>query len=382
MRIEYVTEVDLARPDGPTTHVLGMVKALQQLGHEVTLLLPPLSGKIDSEFTLDPVPVPKLPKLMRPLYALTGARHAMTRLRRQPPDFIYCRVGHFTRPGPVLAKSLGLPMISELNGITEKHLSAANRHPLLCRYIISHEMECLRLSSRVICNTEELREHVLARDPELAPEKVLTIQNGVDTELFQPRDKLACRRELGIPVDAFVVGYLGTFEWWQGIEVLFNAFEKVVARIPTAFLALGGFRGGIDLNAEIAKRGLAGKAVALGEIPLWQASACISAFDLGVACVLPLGEEQKSFSTIKIFSYLACGRPVVASDLPGFEVIRDYAAGCLFPAGDEKTLAEKIIELAGAPAQCGTMGNSGRDAVEKHFTWLAVAKTSLAGFKT
>jgi len=380
MKILYVTDIDLGQPDGPTAHVLGFVKACAVLGHDVALLAPPPSQPARTTTRLLVPPVPRWPKLMRPLFSLSGASFARRHLQAWRPDLVYCRISHFTHPGPAFARQEGVRLLAELNGITEIHLARAGRHALLSRLVLAHERDCLRLATRIVTVTPLIRAHALARDPSLDPARAIVAENGVDADRFQPCDRTAARAALGLPTDAPVLGYTGTLLWWQGLETLLDAFALVAAASPQARLLIAG-HGEKDaaLRLQAERLGIAERVLWTGAFPHDRAPALLAACDL---CVVPKRPLASGYSPIKLYEYLACARPVIASDLPGFEIVREREAGLLVPPEDPAALAEAILRLAADPGTREAMGRRGRELVCERFTWRHTAEKALAGLAT
>ena len=78
----------------------------------------------------------------------------------------------------------------------------------------------------------------------------------------------------------------------------------------------------------------------------------------------------------------ACGRPLVAADVPGCrEVVRPGATGILVPPHDVNGLAEAIAALAGDPARRAALGRAGRELIECRFTDEIVARETLALYR-
>jgi glycosyltransferase involved in cell wall biosynthesis len=78
----------------------------------------------------------------------------------------------------------------------------------------------------------------------------------------------------------------------------------------------------------------------------------------------------------------ACGRPIVAADMPGCrEIARPGETGLLVPPGDVGALADAIAELAGDPARRAAMGRGGRELIMREFTDAIVAERTLALYR-
>jgi glycosyltransferase involved in cell wall biosynthesis len=168
----------------------------------------------------------------------------------------------------------------------------------------------------------------------MAKISVRVIPNGLDTESFQPRDKSAAREALGIPADARVVLFAAHSldDRYKGFNVLIEALSKISHITGLYLLTLG--RGKISETSPVA-----GKSLDLihdeGVLPLVYSAADIYA--------LPTFQDNFPNTTVES---LACGTPVIASDVGGVsEIVRDNGTGLLVKAGEAEPLAAAISGL-------------------------------------
>lgn len=200
---------------------------------------------------------------------------------------------------------------------------------------------------------------------------VVEIPNGVDAAAFRPGlDGGAVRRRHGVPEDAplaLFVGVLDRAHHFKGAGPLLRAFAALAH--PAAVLMLvgdGDLRAAFE--AEAAALGVGGRVrfvgrVANGELPPYYAAADVA--------VLPTAPPE-SFGMVLIEA-MACGRPVIASNLPGVRtVVRDGVDGLLVAPGDQADLAAKLEALLGDRAAGRAMGARGRARVEATYAWDAI----------
>jgi glycosyltransferase involved in cell wall biosynthesis len=80
------------------------------------------------------------------------------------------------------------------------------------------------------------------------------------------------------------------------------------------------------------------------------------------------------FSPMKLYESMACGVPVVASNVVGIsEVVSESRCGILFPAGDARAIAGATARIVADPVEAREMGLRGREAVVARFSWQARA---------
>jgi glycosyltransferase involved in cell wall biosynthesis len=90
-------------------------------------------------------------------------------------------------------------------------------------------------------------------------------------------------------------------------------------------------------------------------------------------CVAPFRADRGETSPVKLFDYMACGRPVVASAIPCVGTTFTADSGVeLVPPDNPDLLADAVIALLSDPARCAVMGEQGRRFVERTFSWAHI----------
>jgi glycosyltransferase involved in cell wall biosynthesis len=194
----------------------------------------------------------------------------------------------------------------------------------------------------------------------VAPEKLIVERNGVDIERFGSLERTAARRALSLPQEARLVVYTGHLYSWKGADVLARAARHV----PEAqFYFVGGTKA--DVALYTGEFGSDPNVRFLGhrpheEMPLWQAAADVLA--------LPnTAKEEISArytSPMKLFEYLASGRPIVATDLASIREVLPEEAGLYVAPDDPEAMAAGIRR---ALSEDGVKrGAAGRLAAQEH----------------
>jgi glycosyltransferase involved in cell wall biosynthesis len=204
------------------------------------------------------------------------------------------------------------------------------------------------------------------------PEVLVELPNGVDTELFRPDiDGAPMRRALGLPDDAAVVAFVGVLDDahnFKRLDLLINALHALECR-DVHLLVVGDGDQRPAYQAQAAQLGLADRCHFVGRVAHQQLPPYLAAADL---LVLP-SDSVESFGLVLIEA-LACGKPVIASDLPGVStIVRDQTDGLRVPPGNADALAEAMRALLSDPAQCVAMGRAGRERVVARYGWDVVA---------
>jgi glycosyltransferase involved in cell wall biosynthesis len=183
-----------------------------------------------------------------------------------------------------------------------------------------------------------------------------TLHHGVDLDALDRVEAAydSVREELGIAVDAPIVGTVANFRRLKGHHLLLQAALSVRRSFPEARFVLVG-RGPIEQEIRRATQdlGLNGSIVFAGF--RIDAPRVMSAFDV---FVLPSIHEGLPIALVEA---MALGRPVVATRVGGLpEVVRDGTEGFLVPSGDPVALADAIVTILGSHSLREQMGRAGR----------------------
>ncbi|KAB0670602.1 glycosyltransferase family 4 protein [Oryzomonas sagensis] len=172
----------------------------------------------------------------------------------------------------------------------------------------------------------------------VAPERLVSVIDGVDTDQFRPHDRQEARSRLGIAPDVPVVAYLGLMSAYQGTDLLLDAIALLKAQGVQARFLIMGFP--VERYREAAEAlGIGDMITFTGKVDYREAPLFLSAADLAVSPKLSLTEANG-----KLFNYMACALPVVVFDTPvNREILGD--TGVYAPLGDTAAFAARIADL-------------------------------------
>lgn len=196
--------------------------------------------------------------------------------------------------------------------------------------------------------------------------KIVRIYNGVDTSAFAPptpQQRTQARERLGFTGDDFVVGMVARFRPEKSYDVFFEGAFAAAREIPRLrILAMGGgpllehfrnryVRECAELRVQIIN-------------DVTDVAGYLHAMDLG--CLLPAGNEGFSNSVLE---KMAVGLPMIVTDVGGnAEAVIDGLTGLVVPPRDPSALGAAILKLALDGDLRRTMGDAGRERVEKYFS--------------
>jgi glycosyltransferase involved in cell wall biosynthesis len=195
---------------------------------------------------------------------------------------------------------------------------------------------------------------------------VFEITDVAPAALLRPPDPSAMaelRRELALGQGPVIV-YTGNFDRRQGVEALVDAVPDVVARFADAVLLLVGGEPELAerLRSRAARLGVEKAVRFAGKRPIEQ----MPEF-MGLAAVLVSPRAEPLVTPLKIYAYMASGRPIVATDLPTHTDVLDEASAILVrPTADG--LAQGIVQALADPARGERLGREARRSAEQHHT--------------
>ena len=202
-----------------------------------------------------------------------------------------------------------------------------------------------RSSHRLLPVTERLRD-TLVDVFGVPAERVEIVTNGADTELFAPRDRAAALAELGLdPADEHVL-FVGLLAWWNDFPTVIEAFADVVSRRPRALLVFVG-----DGDERAAHRasssrthGISGRVRFAGFVS--DRSLVATYVAAARVCLSPGSSALAIGRPMKLAEYLAAGRAVVGSAIPGIsELLAETGGGIAVAPHDPPAMADAALRV-------------------------------------
>lgn len=231
------------------------------------------------------------------------------------------------------------------------------------------ERPALLAADIVACVTEEVAREVLRLGAD--PSKVLVTPCAVDLKRFNPTVQGDnARRSLGLSRDHLIVGWVGTFHGFHGLDLLIQAFLNLSPDYPTARLVVVGDGQERPRLLELIATAQATELILMpGAVPQHEVPGYIAAMD--VCAIVDPGRRGFHYSPLKLQEYLACGRAVVVPQTG--QMARDLEHerhALLIPPGDSGALELAIRRLFDDPALRDTLGHEGAAKTRTTGTWL------------
>ena len=219
-----------------------------------------------------------------------------------------------------------------------------------------------RLVDASVCVSEEMR--VYARDV-IGVRSVFVVPNGSDPELFSPARRGQAARD-GLREDDFLVLWAGSSQYsWQGIEIILKVAEKTTQTNKKIKFLL------IADPAFVGRKHVPDNVIIKPPVPYFSMPGYIASADVCLCLYNSFAWSRIGFymSPMKLFDYMSCARPVIATDAGQISrVIRDQENGLLTDNSPDD-IAGKIMFLYENRQRAREMGDAARRDVVDFYNW-------------
>jgi glycosyltransferase involved in cell wall biosynthesis len=266
----------------------------------------------------------------------------------------------------VRCSKLGIPTAIDMADDLPRFYLESTSLPRLSRSLASEVAkqalgELIDRAELVTCSTRRL-----ADTYEVPQKKTRVIPNGVDVTRFHPAESDWTREKIGL-TDHFVVGYVGVLREWLDYGLIAEAFD-ILADEPIGLLVVGDGPCSMQLKRLADRQRGRAKVILTGprdyaEIPGW-----INAIDVGLV-PFKLNEMTSSALPLKVFEYLACGKPVISTPLRS---VREALGNRVIYAGSAEELAERILDLRANQKAYWAFAEEGVKVTQERFNWRII----------
>ncbi|PYR87765.1 MAG: hypothetical protein DMG19_09830 [Acidobacteria bacterium] len=224
----------------------------------------------------------------------------------------------------------------------------------------------------IVALTPRLQEHIASYG--VPDSRIRLLPCGVDAALFSPGSKnAALLAGWNIGATDPVIIFMGTIYRFSGLDRVIAEFQKILRRHPqTKLLIVGWGEDEERLKRLSIQHGVSANIVFTGLQPYSLLPDIIRSSDI---CINPfeLNAITRDILPNKIFQYLACGKPLVATRLPGTEpFLSGEEDGVLYTSLDEVT--ECLLELMEDSERRRKLGENAASAVQQKYDWRRIAQ--------
>ncbi len=385
MRVLHVLDHSLPLQSGYVFRTLGILSAQRAFGWTTIQLTSPRyhSGEVALE-RVDgwefhrTVTRPTGAPLLREVQEMRATERKLQELiARYQPDLLHAHSPVLNGiPALRAARRANLPLVYEVRALWEDaavDLGRTRVNSLRYRAIRRLETYVLQRANGVVTLCEGMRQEIAKRG--IPDQRIAVVPNAVEPTHFGkvPERDASLAERLGLS-GRTVLGFIGSFYHYEGLDLLLSALPRIRAAQPdTVLLLVGGGPEEAKLRSKISQEGLAEAVrfvgrVAHGEVRRY--------YDLVDYFVYPRRRIRLTelVTPLKPLEAMAEGRIVLASDVGGHrELIRDSQTGFLFAPDDPDRIADRVVEVLSKKDEHSRMRDAARDYVATKRTWPVCA---------
>ncbi len=360
-------------------HIREMIAAFRSLGHEVQVVAPAGEnypndkqgqGQSTGRGGMLAAIKSRLPGLVFELcemgYSLFSFLVLTWKCLTFRPDFIYDRYITFNIGGILAAKVTRTPICLEVNAPLALERSEQPDERLYFRKMAFwlEKLACSHATKTIVVSTP-LKNYLVEQG---VPEgQIVVMPNGVNPDKFFPHPKnQELLHQLGVPDDHIVIGFTGVLRAWHGLDLLLDAFRKVIQKHEKVFLLIvgdGPIRG--ELERLIDNYSLNEKVLITGRVPYETVHEYVNLFDIAVS-------PKATFyaSPMKVVEYMALGKVIVVPDLPNFlDLVENKVDGVIFGNKGVSELADGLLSVLEKPQYFKYFGDNSAKKVKNRLNW-------------
>jgi glycosyltransferase involved in cell wall biosynthesis len=376
--------------DGQRVHIREIQKALVAMGHDVMEVSPvPSTEQAGGEQaaglkrSLMAAVAEHTPagayELLELGYNVPIYSRLARAIRRFRPDFIYERYSINTVAGVWASRRYGVPLLLEANSPLADEKKALGK-VLLHSTARRIEQYLLANATRTLAVSEVLKSRFMSAYS-VPSNQIIVVHNGVDRARFDAaaaqRDRL--RRELGIS-DGVVIGAVGFFREWHGIDLLLKAMRHDPEIGARARLMLVGDGPVLSALRELTRTlDLGNRVVFVGSVSHDNVPAYVAAADV---VVIPRATPYAS--PLKLFEYMVAGKAIIAPRQQNIEeILTDGRDALFFTPENDAELRAAVRRVVIDTVLSDQLGRGARDTIERvNLTWAGNAERIVRAYES
>ena len=376
LNILYVHRTQGGAVEG--VHIRGIINSFRQIGHCVCIVSVPgvdiEDDKLNKPKSNDIVNdnssfwtklsryCPQfLFEFMEIMYNLILYRNLNKQLQGRKIDFIYERYALNTFASTLFGKRNRIPVLLEINDATGIKRARQHKFESLARYI---ENWVFKNSTSLITISSEFKRILVERgNPE---RKVFFIPNAIDDKFDPDLFNNDLLHEMQLE-DKIVIGFVGSFLKWHGLDLVINIASDIVKQIPQVrFLFIGDGPEYLNILKSIENNELTEFFILTGRVSASSIPKFLNLMDIGL-----IPDSNEYGSPVKLFEYMSMRVVPVAPDLPPvLDVVENELTGLIFERRNESELKEILLKLCADELRLKNIGKNAREKVLKDHLWI------------
>ena len=372
-----ISGANAAARGGDWVHTLELARGLAGAGVRVTLILRgSCRGLVMENLRLIGLPVTGNKYLDGLIWPVIVCMAALILIFRDEPEAVYVRDSIYELPVVYLIRLLGRPVCLEVNAVVAEDLRARERASWKVAIAgWAQQKACLKATLVLPVTTSLARWLCEAGVP---AHRVAVVANAANPYLYRPVERKAAQASAGLDPARRYLCFAGNLAAWQGGEIVLEAFSRLARQYAdVTLLVIGDGQKKGELEARARQLALPGRVLFTGRLPYEQVPLYMGACAAGIGGgwygenrLLRRRFRSSGSSAIKVFSYLACGLPVVIPDLPDLSgMVRQAGCGLAAEPWQERGLETALRAILEYPQHWAEAGLRGRAWIERESAW-------------
>lgn len=367
---------------GPRTRVLGLIKGFEALDWEVKRFI--IGDRVPQKL-IESVPEKATNGKFFPTLAADLARLVLSTVNTQRSwqelgnqvDWAFEFAATMQSLGWKF-KQHGIPWIIHTEGIHFQEAKAERKSLVLDGVARYREIRSYQQCDALVCVSETLKE-LIVHESGVPPEKIVVIPNGVDTDIFDPKQYTPKRLFPG-----FTVGFVGGLYMWQAVDLLLEAVHDLRAEgMDLSVVVVGDGVMYETWRTQAESLGIADNVKFVGQVLWAEVPEYIAGFDVCYTGQVEIQQVGRMYhSPLKLYEYMAMAKPIVASAFEDvLRMLQDGETGFLFEPGNKEDVKRALTRAYQSQEQLSVMGQKAREVVLAQHSWVARVKTMIEGLE-
>lgn len=373
-----ICDVDLGEADATRVHTLEVARGFAAEGLDVDLLCrgpdPDVPGiRYAGAVGTDHQRIRRLASLNAQIVRLLWQRRNTARR-------LYVRHNWTILVALVLGRALGYRIVTQVDDVPYGSGYEPDISPAADYFRRGAAVIMGRLAHGIVAVTPQIKD-LLVELFKVPPERVAVLPNGVDVDFFRPLPRADAVARLGLDPDLRYIVFVGHFAPWVDFDTILDGFALAArTRQDVRLILVGDGSERAQVQRRIRGLGIADRVTITGLVRDRE-----TVRDYVAAAMVALSANRLEHrarigvSPVKLAEYLAAGRAVVATDLPGLpDTLVQTGAGRVVPP-DPAAMSAAIIDLLEGD-HADQLGVKARRLAEERFAWRMIVRRTLPLF--
>lgn len=298
-------------------------------------------------------------------------------LLKERANIVFASVpnGETAIAGFFVSKIFKIPLVIDMRDLypfpSAREIIHAPISPLMNSFLIRFFQFLYKNNSGIIvCVYKCIKRELVAAG--VLAEKIFVVTNGADTSIYRPcssKRREVIRSKYGLPLDELIFVYAGTLTSYYPTHDVIRGFSKIYQRKKNLKLLIISFKNYDRYMRIVEELKLENAVKFMGPLPVVETAEILSACDVGIVPYLAK-DFLKDMSGAKIFSYMSCGLPVLASGSPGGlieDLVRECRTGFFVGKPSGNSFARGFSFFLNNRSDMKTMGENARKLVKERY---------------